>query len=376
MGWFTEDRAQKRERVERFQQEARGTYKQHHPQQWRGSPTTHRAPPSPPPTPSWEHHAPVSPPASSPDATRARASTPDSARARVASPPTLRPAPSHPVVPDGWDHGVALTSESSRRPSLERQLAFRDGDRKRDVREPARGDATALPPSRAMLASIAALGLDRPRDPRPLTAPAREHAAGASDAFMTVADVHSWRASLTEDDARAVERHRASTSRLLRDAEDARATAKRIEAVNAKAAEWERAREDPAATAAAAAAFAAAYSEYERASGDFEPGSRSARAPPRHPGFDPTTSAFAKSVLLETAEASSYAYVPAPTGVSPAVPAAHAGIGTVRFTAPAQPQPEAPPNATENDAEVERARGSGGARFDAGPDLRARMAIY
>ena len=202
MGWFTEDRAQKRERVERFQQEARGTYKQHHPQQWRGSPTTNRGPPSPPPTPSWEHHAPVSPPASTPDATRARSSTPDSARARVASPPTLRPVPSHPVVPDGWDHGVALTSESSRRPSLERQLAFRDGDRKRDVREPARGDATALPPSRAMLASIAALGLDRPRDPRPLTAPAREHAAGASDAFMTVADVHSWRASLTEDDAR------------------------------------------------------------------------------------------------------------------------------------------------------------------------------
>ena len=181
--------------------------------------------------------------------------------------------------------------------------------------------------------------------PRPASthrARARTRRGGFGRVHDPVADVHSWRASLTEDDARAVERHRASTSRLLRDAEDARATAKRIEAVNAKAAEWERAREDPAATAAAAAAFAAAYSEYERASGDFEPGSRSARAPPRHPGFDPTTSAFAKSVLLETAEASSYAYVPAPTGVSPAVPAAHAGIGTVRFTAPAQPQPEAP----------------------------------
>jgi hypothetical protein len=50
MGWFTEDRAQKQERVERFQQEAHGTYQHHHPQQWRGpAAPPPPAPPKPPP---------------------------------------------------------------------------------------------------------------------------------------------------------------------------------------------------------------------------------------------------------------------------------------------------------------------------------------
>ena len=231
-----------------------------------------------------------------------------------------------------------------------------------------------------MLASIAALGLDRPRDRHPSPAPARQHDAASSDSIgSSVADLDSWRASLSEDDRRAIERHRASTSRLLRDANDARAAAKRAEAAKARAAERERVRDDPAATAAAAAALAAAYSEYERGGAGDEsgpgPGSGFARVPPRYPGFDPKTSAFANSAFLEKPEASSYADMPAPTGVSPAVPAVHAGVGTVRFTAPpVKPPPEAPPN--ENETAVERGRASGRGRFDAGPDLRARMAIY